>query len=336
MHLHRLIVTATIVVGLGLVLACSPDYHIIDGLDGGPSNDADDPADGAPQEDGDWPPLPSDCATGTEWIYAVGYMPGEVNIYSEVIARLLKYEPSSAEITSIGVLQCPWARDAAGAECSSCCEMPFTMSVDRNGQAWVLLVSPISTETGRSVQLLRCSTTDASCEPTDYVPGTDGFEIFSMGFGQDGPDDEERLFIAGGPWHILDDGQVAFGVLDLTSFNTMTRASLDGHRELVGTGNGTLWGFVGLEGTVQRLEPLTGAARGVLFQTGLTLGDQGGGYDFAHWGGDLYIFFSNSASRASRIYRLDPDEEEMSVVIDDVGLVVTGAGVSTCAPYELY
>jgi hypothetical protein len=326
---------AVLVATMGL--ACSPAQYMYEDRDGGTSPDADGPIDGAPHDDADRPPLEPGCASGSEWIYAVGFRPEEYDPYAEVIARLLRYEPDSSTISPIGILRCPWARDAGRAPCPfSCCYMPFTMSVDRNGQAWVLLVYPIYTESGRPVQLLRCSTSDASCEPTDFVPGTDGFEIFSMGFGKDRPEDtEEQLFITGGPWHVYDEEE-AFGVLDLSSFNTVTRGRLPLHRELVGTGNGILWGFVGIEGTFQRLDPETGEALGALFRTGLILGDRGGGYDFAHWGGDLYLFFSNDAMRHSQVYRLDPEAAEMDVTVDDVGIVVTGAGVSTCAPYELY
>ena len=43
------------------------------------------------------------------------------------------------------------------------------------------------------------STTDASCRPTGYRRGADGFELFGMGFLGDGHD--EKLFIVGGRYH---------------------------------------------------------------------------------------------------------------------------------------
>src|SRR5262249_52956749 len=65
----------------------------------------------------------------------------------------------------------------------------FSMSVDRNGTAWVVF------DDG---SLEKVSIQDASCEPTNFAPGAAGAYTFGMGFSTDQPGGEaEKLYISG-------------------------------------------------------------------------------------------------------------------------------------------
>ena len=79
--------------------------------------------------------------------------------------NLLSFYPPTSAFKPIGTIACP---GAAGST-------PFSMAVNRTGIAYVVF-SP-------SGQLFRVSTANASCEPTPFVAGQEGFPTtFGMGF----------------------------------------------------------------------------------------------------------------------------------------------------------
>ena len=55
-------------------------------------------------------------------------------------------------------------------------------------------------------------------------------------------------------------------------------------------------------------------------------------FAFAHWGGSLWVFIRESGmGRTTDVYEFD-DTFGFTCVLEDTGLVIVGAGVSTCAP----
>ncbi len=214
--------------------------------------------------------------------------------------ELHRFNPETLAFTSIGQLRCPTSSDT------------FSMAVDRRGTAWV--------EYGDG-RIFKVSTEDASCAPTPYRPGQHGFEVFGMGFAKDDTDGgplSETLYIAG----------TALGRLDLTTFEV----SLVGHAtlgqgELTGTGAGTLYAFLGASGRIVRLDKTTGD----VVETYRPDVDVGGGYAVAQWGGDFWIFTA-PGSAYSRVTRYSPATNTTTVVVEDAGMLIVGAGSSTCAP----
>jgi hypothetical protein len=271
------------------------------------------------------PPLPRDCAPGTEWIYLIGYdldapEPGDIVDGGTVTtnARLLRYEPDSGTITVIGAPDCP-----AGIS-------PFSMAVDRAGTAWVLSSRGVS-------GLFRISTADASCEPTAYLPNQGGYEEFGMGFAADARDaTTEQLYVIGGPRAVIHGSEVEtlFGVLDLGSLTITTRARTRGMGELTGTGEGNLWAFLGLaEGdVVTRLDPASGAHNE---SYPAAVSEPGWARAVAFWGGDFYVFVSSHRYIASSIFRVSTRTGRVREVGTVDRHLIVGAGVSTCAPYLL-
>ena len=248
-----------------------------------------------------------DCSSAARLVYVV-----------DESGKLSSFRPDLLQFADIGQLECDRANK------------PFSMSVDREGTAWVGY---------NSGQLYRVSTSDASCTPSARAAGAGGFSIFGMGFvALDGDPDRDQLFIAGN--RALDlsfDFQTALGVIDLASLSTTRVGPLDGViPELTGTGDGKLWAFYAQDTPprLNRLDPRSGAT----LETH-TLGSLGGGgstaWAIAFWGGDFWLFMRATGAPSTTVYRVDGKTFEQRAVIPATGRGIVGAGVSTCAPLVL-
>lgn len=205
---------------------------------------------------------------------------------------------------------------------------PFSMSVDRNGIAWVVY------DTG---QMFKVDITNAHCEPSAFQPGASGSTTFGMGFATDVPGgDTEKLYLA------ANNGSNALHAIDTAhtvtprSVGTIT-ATTSESPELTGGADARLYGFYPASSSiafVQEIDRTNGAAVGPRLNLGSTpLGDINA-YAFAQWAGVFYIFtttfddfgFNNSVrtvNRATGTYE---------VTMTHIPFRITGAGVSTCAP----
>jgi hypothetical protein len=248
-----------------------------------------------------------DCSSAARLVYVV-----------DESGKLSSFRPDLLQFDDIGQLECDRA------------SMPFSMSVDRDGMAWVGY---------NSGQLYRVSTSDASCTPSARTPGAGGFSIFGMGFvALDGDPDRDQLFIAGN--RALDlsfDFQTALGTIDSAGLVTTRVGPLDGAiPELTGTGDGKLWAFYAQDTPprLNRLDPASGAT----LETH-TLGSIGGGgstaWAIAFWGGDFWLFMRATGAPSTTVYRVDGKTFEQRAVLPATGRGIVGAGVSTCAPLVL-
>lgn len=258
------------------------------------------------------------CADGTQQIYVVT----DADV-------LLRFEPAmdAHVFTEVGPLDCPsgpeWPARGGGPS------HPYSMSVDRQGRAWVLYTSG---------EIFRVDTTTGACSPTAWTPGTAGFQLFGMGFvAAASSSSEERLFISGGAAEAPQDGRLA--TIDATSFGVDVRAPLVRHEygpELTGTGNAELFAYYpGRAGNlVARLQQQSASV-----QQEWPLPPMAGiptGWAFAHWGGRFYIFVTehdlSTITSNSRVLRLDPAGGPVDVLLSNLPFKIVGAGVSTCAP----
>ncbi len=246
-----------------------------------------------------------DCAASARWVYLV-----------DSDRTLLRFQPDDLSITPIGTLDCP----SGGAT-------PFSMSVDRNGQAWVL---------HQDHNLYFVSTTDASCTASSYTPDQDGLELFGMGFVADAEGSSaETLFVAGGRESSIASGTSTLAFIDKSTLALGTRGTLPGWPELTGTGSGELWGFFPdtMPPSVRQLDKSSGVTI-----TSHQLAELGStppsAWAFAFWGGRFYVFYQALLDPSTNVWRVDPDGT-VTQVIANTGLRVVGAGVSTCAPVEL-
>ncbi len=235
-----------------------------------------------------------DCSAENKLIYAL----------SQTGNELFRFDPEALTFTSIGRLRCATSAKT------------FSMAVDRRGTAWV------EYDDGR---IFRVSTTDASCEPTSYRPGQHDFLNFGMGFAKDEgtPDGtvSETLYIA---------GETALGRLNTATMEiSLVGSSNPGLGELTGTGAGTLYAFLESGNRLVRLDKVSGDILET-YRPDVTIGQA---WAFAQWGGDFWLFTAPFGRRSS-VTRYSPTTDTSTVVIEDTGMVIIGAGSSTCAPSE--
>lgn len=211
-----------------------------------------------------------------------------------------RFYPADLEFKRIGTLGCP---TTAGT---------FSMAIDRRGTAWVEYTD------GR---VYAVDTHDATCKPTSFQAGQPGFENFGMGFALNGDDPKggEKLYVAG-------DG---LATLDTKTFQLKFLGSLTyGRTELTSIGS-QLFAFSVESGVVARLNKESGATE-LTYRT--TAIDSQAGFAFAHWGGIFWIFTGRGTSKVTTY---SPASDESKVVIENTGMLIVGAGSSTCAPITL-
>jgi hypothetical protein len=265
--------------------------------DGGVPDDG-----GGPAPDGSAPnpdPNPTDdCPEEAKLIYVVSQS-----------LRFARFDPqpSPPVFIDVGTLACP----AAGAT-------PWSMSVDRKGQAWVLYSSG---------EVFWVDTKTAECTASGYVPNQQGYQHFGMGFVSDSPgSDDETLYISGAKVEGLSTSY-ALGTIDPSTLGLSIITPLVGAQymaELTGSGSGRLWGFYPIAATprIAEFDKATGAE---LSAFPLALGPIGD-FAFAFWGGDFWVFLGTNVMRVS-----GADGSLTTVLTNQQPWV--GAGVSTCAPW---
>ena len=251
-------------------------------------------------------PLPEYCkGADATWIYVVT----EEN-------ELLRFDPRAAAFTSLGALACPVAAPGGSAP------TPFSMAVDHRGTAYVVF------DDG---ELFAVSTASASCAPVSPPIDTSAFTTtFGMGFSSNPGGLDETLFLAS----TSSPGQL--GTLDTTTFVAApvgTFSSDVGEAELTGTGNERLFAFgvvQGLDGAHLAEVDTTDAS--VITETLVPTPQDPVAWAFAFWGGDFY-FFTSVDNASSMVGRLRPSDGSFDPAYATLpGGVITGAGVSTCAP----
>ncbi len=263
---------------------------------------------------------PDDCSDATQLIYVV-----------DKNRNLLSFDPRQNANTfhMIGQLNCPAGPSLDPLSSTS----PFSMSVDRSGRAWVLYSSG---------EIFLVSTQDASCMPSGFVGGSQGFQLFGMGFVSDtAGGTTETLFIAGGAaigagMNRADLGQVVPSSYATTRIGQMEMREYS--PELTGTGNAELWAyFPGGMGAVAKIDKATGQSVHTYNLPALV--GQVTAWAFAHYGGRYYIFVSTAdlfGGNHNRVLRLDPAANggagQTDTILPDTPYEVVGAGVSTCAP----
>ena len=209
---------------------------------------------------------------------------------------LYRFYPDVTKFVRIGTIGCP---TTAGT---------FSMAIDRRGTAWVEFTD------GR---LYAVNTQNATCKPTAFVAGQTGFTNFGMGYAKNGDSmNGETLYVAGD----------ALASLDTKSFELKFLGSLTfGRTELTGLDT-SLYAFSVGSGVVAGLNKATGATE-VTYRTSAT--DATAAFAFAQWGGDFWLF---TGQNTSTVTRYSPITDVSTVAVADTGMLIVGAGSSTCAP----
>ena len=242
-------------------------------------------------------PLNSDCNERAKIVYVVT----EEN-------KLLSFNPDTLAFKLVGTLNCAVSNGS-----------PFSMSVDRNANAWVLyqVSGAFSTKGGG---IYKVSTLDATCQSTSYVANGQGFELFGMGFSANSfGSKDETLFIAGaaaGTFQSVKNklGTITFPGMAVTPVSTL---DITGGADLTGNGKGELFGFFPESSppSVRQIDKATGTTSGQVWKLPTNIFQNTQAWAFAQWGGNFYLFFKTIMDTNSSVYKLDP-----------------GTGVSSCAP----
>lgn len=233
--------------------------------------------------------------------------------------ELYSYNPLDGIFRDIGTVNCPNNNLSA-----------FSMAVDRQGIAYVLMADPSDPDHG---DIFRVDTANASCTAIpEYTQNQQGFGVFGMGFATNGGGPSETLYLQGGEQF----GSAAgLASLDTTSFNLdflgNNNPEIAGG-ELTGTGDGRLFGFFFFDNqsgsfNLGEIDKTNGQ---LLSQTPLNTTVGGGSFSFAFWGGDFYFFTGDGSQTTATRYR--PSDQSYLTVATKPGVTIVGAGVSTCAP----
>jgi hypothetical protein len=235
---------------------------------------------------------------------------------------LVKFNPSSAAFTPIGPLSCP---DPFG-------RSPFSMAVDRQGNAYVLYFSPAQGGAATPGDIFKVDLNNAHCQASSYAPGQSGFLGFGMGFAADDVGTGETLYVASSDTTPGRLGAMSEKTLALSVVGTFPPTVLGA--ELTGTGDGRLFAFFNSSSnlgtsSIGEIDKHSGA---VIGQVALPQVIQGRGWAFAFWGGDFYTFTAPS-TQGTIVQRYRPADGTV-VQVASYPEIIDGAGVSTCAPVE--
>lgn len=209
---------------------------------------------------------------------------------------LYRFYPDKLQFVRVGQVACP---TVAGT---------FSMAIDRHGTAWVEYTD------GR---LFAVDTTTATCKPTPFRFGQVGFETFGMGYSLNGDSTNgETLYVAG----------VGLASLDTKTFDLEFLGSLTyGRTELTGLDK-QLFAFSVESGVIAGLNKTTGETN-VTYRTSAV--NERAAFAFAQWGGDFWVFTGNDRSIVTQY---SPTDDKSTVVVQNTGMLIVGAGSSTCAP----
>lgn len=215
----------------------------------------------------------------------------------------------------------------------SCVSSNYSMAVDREGYAW--LEDDMSTLYRAKLEAL------TDCQQLDFEPSHDGFHKFGMAFGRSSEGTGEILYVvAPVPRSQLQIGAISPEKLDKRVVGTISESS--SMSELSGTGDGELWKLTSMFPSVGdskrglRLTQIDPRDAGVL--RSLLVDEDVGALTsmaVAFWGGSFYAFVGKVGASASSIYKIDRATGKVDLWIEDASRSIVGAGVSTCAPFEL-
>ena len=246
---------------------------------------------------------PDGCADETRLVYVLGSG-----------RQLVSFDPSTLSLTQVGLVNCPVDGGPAVPP-----PTPFSMAVDRSGVAWLLYSDG---------SLFHLDVKDPSnCVKAAYKSQQlTGFDLFGMGFVSDAPGSQsERLYL--GAYGGDGIGTLDLGTLMIDRVGYYDKIS--GPAEITGTGEARLFGFF-LSNPVQVAE-IDKATSNIISKRPLDKIHIGGAWAFAFWGGDFWLF-TNPDGPTSHVDRYRPTDGTTTRMIEDTGLTIVGAGVSTCAP----
>ena len=243
------------------------------------------------------PPDEDDCEDTSDLVYVI----------DKDSENLYLFHPDTLSLERLGTLDCDYWSS------------PASMGIARDGVAYVRY----SDDAVYSVDL-----DTLHCEPTDYRDNQTHFGSFGMGYATNSADTwRDQLYVA---------NENRLARLDIESWQLENLGTLPSQSELTGNAEGELWGFLPLESPAELVR--IGKADGAILDT-IRMPGFPNPYDidtfaFATWGGDFWLFVRTSGMGSSTdVYQVSLDGT-MTRVVQNIGINVVGAGVSTCAPTD--
>lgn len=252
------------------------------------------------------PPLPAaaeECPAGSDLVYVVTRD-----------RRLHGFDPATHRFRTIGALRCP-SRAA-----------PHSMAVDRAGHAWVELDDGI---------IVQASIADASCRASS-IPRLRHGDGVGMGMAPStgGAFLGESLFL------VQDSGTRGLSRIDsdgasVVHVGTFPARMTPWRGELTSSADGRLFAlFTGSPFVIVEIDKDTAKVVGERRLGSMRFSTPGiGAFAFASVGSEFFVFWADGGLdgfRNTKVTRVRADGSVEDVVAD-AGMVVVGAGVSTCA-----
>ena len=260
---------------------------------------------------GDGGALPNDCPERAKIVYVV-----------TTANELLSFQPDKLQFKLVGKLKCPVSFGAT----------PFSMSVDRQANAWVLYW-----DGSQGQGIWQVSTLDASCKATSYKTASPNIDVFGMGFSANGAGlTTETLYVIANNTTAYWTGFDYLASISFPGLNAASIAQVDfaGGAELTGNGLGELYGFFASSNppSVRRIDKTTGKTNVQSWNLPTSTFGQQGDVAFAQWGGAFYLFYQGPADSSTNVWKLDTATGVATKVKANTGYTIVGAGVSSCAP----
>lgn len=225
--------------------------------------------------------------------------------------QFARFNPKDESLNVMGVLSCP-GEDSFSST--------FSMSVDRQGFAWVLY---------QNGNVYKVDTKTIACTATGFQTCQSNFCNFGMGFVADAPgSDQETLYVSGvyNSPPGLGLARIDTKTLALTPIKDYDLLAGKG-AELTGTGDARLFGY--FQDSPIHLAEINKSSAHIVSSTDLNEIPVGTSWAFAFWGGVFYIMSGTG------IRKYDPVTAITTLINGNVGFNIVGAGVSTCAPTEI-
>ena len=247
------------------------------------------------QEPPEEPAPEDDCVESSDLIYTV----------DKNTQNMYLFDPNSSSFSLLGSLPCDdwgWEGD------------PGSMGVSRNGFAYVRYSGGL---------LYEVDLTDLSCRESRF--SEHNFGAYGMGYATNhGNTWQDQLYIANND---------TIASLNVQDGQYRTIGHMPSQSELTGNADGELWAFLPLEQPAKlvQVDKNNGNIVESISISSFSLQDLDT-FAFAYWGGDFYLFV-RLYGQSTNVYKVEKDGTQ-TMVLQDSGLNIVGAGVSTCAPTE--
>lgn len=282
-------------------------------------------ADEAPFDDGG---VAADCPEQARFVYYLTWSAPS----TELVLR--RFEPATNRVEPVA----PFACDPAAG-------VPMALTVDRHGHGWTLLRSEADLESPlelRGVDLLsgRCDATGVRLDlPPDRATMTASLVRIATG-----ADAEETIYLLAqdvvlARLYRVDPSTGALAELGMVSFLDFASLTASGGGQLfvLDSFSSSGAGIATLDPRSCRSTPLV-SLQEMVDALWITRDGTHGRYvsqGFVAWGDSFYLFVSPADSTTSTIFRVTASGA-WEAVVEDAGGVSLGAGLSSCAPYELF